>query len=74
MLSQKYELNKNDFLAITRQITIIYSPVIILFLEQIESWTLDIKIIIALIISTTIDIIRRFLKDYRDEIYNIWNN
>jgi hypothetical protein len=47
-----------------RTAMIIYSPVILLFLDQIQSWNFDIKILYALGVSVTIDVIRRFLKDY----------
>jgi hypothetical protein len=50
-----------------RNIAIIYSPVVLLFLDQIQNWNFDYKILIALAISTTIDTIRRFLKDYTKE-------
>lgn len=67
MYSKKFELSQTDVKAILRQITIIYTPVILLFLSQIENWEIDYKIILALAISTTIDICRRFLKDYTNE-------
>lgn len=62
--SKRFELSKYDYLAIWRNILIIYSPVIYLFLEQIEKWAFDYKIIVALAISTTIDTLRRYFKDY----------
>jgi len=64
MTSEKYKLDKQDLKAIKKQIIIIYTPVILLFLDQIEKWQFDIKILWALGLSITIDIIRRFLKDY----------
>ncbi len=63
-LSKKFELSKTDVEKVVRNIAIIYSPVILLFLDQIQSWQFDIKILYALAISTTIDIVRRYLKDY----------
>lgn len=63
-MSQKYQLNKDDLTKVLRQIAIIYWPVLILFLDQIETWEFDYKVILALTISITIDICRRFLKDY----------
>lgn len=68
MTSQKFSLDKTDIKEISKQVIIIYSPVFLLFLDQIESWEFDIKFIFALIISTTIDIARRFIKDYSDNI------
>ena len=64
MTSEKYKLDKQDLKAIKKQIIIIYTPVILLFLDQIEKWQFDIKILWALALSITIDLIRRFLKDY----------
>jgi len=63
-MSKKYSLNKQDLKRVIRQIVIIYSPVFILFLNQIQNWQLDIKIVYALILSTTIDITRRYITDY----------
>lgn len=63
-MSKRFELTKCDCKKIIRQILVIYSPVIILFLDQIQDWNFDIKIIYALIISTTVDVIRRYLTDY----------
>jgi len=68
MTSQKFSLDNSDIKEIFKQTIIIYSPVILLFLEQIEKWEFDIKIIFALIISTSIDIARRFITDYTNEI------
>jgi len=68
MTSPKFSLDNSDIKEIFKQAIIIYSPVILLFLEQIEKWEFDIKIIFALIISTSIDIARRFITDYTNEI------
>jgi len=64
MNSKKYSLNKQDLKKVIRQIIIIYSPVLLLFLNQIQDWHFDMKIVYALIISTSIDVLRRYLKDY----------
>ena len=63
-MSKKFELDFEDFKKILRQIAIIYSPVILLSLDQISNWAFDYKILIALAVSTTIDMVRRYLKDY----------
>lgn len=65
--SKRFELSKEDKNKIVRNIAIIYSPVVLLFLDQIQNWNFDYTILIALAISTTIDTIRRFLKDYTKE-------
>jgi hypothetical protein len=36
MTSQKFSLNKKDFEELFKQVMIIYSPVLLLFLQQIE--------------------------------------
>ena len=43
---------------------IIYTPVVILFLDQIQYWGFDLKIIWALAISVTVDIFRRYIRDF----------
>jgi len=63
-MSKWYSLSKTDLKKVLRQIVIIYSPVILLFLNQIKDWHFDMKIIYALILSTTIDIARRYITDY----------
>jgi len=63
-MSKKFSLSKTDLKKIIRQIIIIYSPVILLFLNQIKDWHFDIKIVYALIISTSVDVLRRYLTDY----------
>ena len=62
--SEKFALSKEDLKKVIRTAMIIYSPVILLFLDQIQKWEFDIKILYALGVSVTIDVIRRFLKDY----------
>jgi hypothetical protein len=62
--SEKFTLSKEDLKKVIRTAMIIYTPVILLFLDQIQKWDFDIKILYALGVSVTIDVIRRFLKDY----------
>jgi hypothetical protein len=62
--SESFEFDLKIIKSVIRQMIILYTPVILLFLDQIQKWTIDPKIIIALVISTTIDIIRRYLTDY----------
>ena len=62
--SKAYSLNKQDFKALFREMIIIYSPVILLFLEQIEAWNFDYKVLFALAVSITINMVRRYLTDY----------
>jgi len=63
-MSNKYELKKEDLKRIVRQILIIYTPVILIFLEQIQSGNFDMKIIYGLIAGTSIDGLRRYLTNY----------
>jgi len=63
-LSKKYELNSNDLQSILRNLAIIYWPVLMLLLNQLQEGNFDFKVLYALAISVTIDVIRRFLKDY----------
>lgn len=62
--SKRFELNKEDLKRIVRQMLIIYTPVVILFLDQIQYWGFDLKIIWALAISVTVDIFRRYIRDF----------
>lgn len=62
--SESFEFDMTIIKSVIRQIIILYTPIILLSLDQIQSWTIDYKIILALFISTTIDIIRRYLADY----------
>lgn len=62
--SWSFEFDFKIIKSVIRQIIILYTPVIILFLDQIQKWTIDSRIVIALALSTTIDIIRRYLTDY----------
>jgi len=63
-MSKRFELGFEDYKRIARQVVIIYSPVILMFMSQIESWNFDYKIIYALLLSTTFDVARRYLTDY----------
>lgn len=67
MKSRRFELSEKDFSSIIRQIFIIYTPVIYLFLDQLKSGEIDYRIILALLISTTADILRRYLTNYQNE-------
>lgn len=62
--SKSFEIDYTNIKSILRQIIITYTPVILIFLDQIQKWTIDPKIIIALVISTTVDVLRRYLTDY----------
>jgi hypothetical protein len=63
-MSKRFELNKEDYRRILRNVIVIYSPVIILGLDQIQSWSFDTGVLYALAISISIDALRRYLTDY----------
>jgi len=67
MKSACMELNKEDWKRIIRQIAIIYWPVWLLCLQQLDTWNFDYKVLWALALSITFDIGRRYLKDYIQE-------
>lgn len=66
-MSKKYCLSMTDIKKIARNIAILYSPVILIFFEQIQHWVFDEKILYALFLSTTIDIVRRYATDYTEK-------
>lgn len=63
-MSKKYCIDIIDMQKWLRNALIIYTPVFLLALNQLQNWNFDIKIIYASIISITIDLVRRFLNDY----------
>ena len=63
--SPALSLNTEDYKRIAQQVLVIYSPVFLLFLDQIQAWEFDYKILIALAISTTFDIIRRYIRELK---------
>ena len=63
--SPKNTLNKEDYKRIATVFIVTYSPVIILFLDQIQAWEFDYKILVALAASTTFDIARRYIREVK---------
>lgn len=63
-MSNKYELKKEDLKRIARQILVIYTPVLLLFLSQMEDWGFDVNVLYALAVSVSIDALRRYLTNY----------
>jgi len=63
-LSKKYELNKWDIIRWMRTASVIYTPVLLLFITQIENNELDFKVLYALWVSISFDLIRRYLTNY----------
>ena len=62
--SKNFEFDFETLKRLGRNALIIFTPVIILFLNQIQSWTMDYKIIVAAAMSIWIDACRRYLTDY----------
>ncbi len=72
--SKKNSLNKQDYINIGKTILAIYSPVILLFLDQIQDMSFDWKILAALWVSVTVDIVRRFVADNRKNLLTTINS
>ena len=62
--SKRLQLNREDLKKIVRHAAIIYGPVVLMFLDQIQSGEFDWKILWVLSLSVTIDFIRRLFTDY----------
>lgn len=62
-MSRKNSINLEDVKRVVRTTAIWYTPVVLLFLDQIQKGQFDTKILYALAISTTADIVRRYLAD-----------
>lgn len=62
--SKRFELDTETLKRLGRTALIMFTPVILLFLNQIQTWTMDYKIIVATAMWIWIDAIRRFLTDY----------
>lgn len=62
--SWKYQFDITSFKKLARNSLIMFTPVILLFLDQIQAWTMDYKIIVATAMGIWIDAVRRFLTDY----------
>lgn len=65
MAKKKNTLNIEDFKRIGRNILIVFSPVLILFLEQIQKGEFDFKVLYALSVSVIIDGIRRYMREVK---------
>ena len=62
--SKAFQLDMETLKRLWRTALIMFTPVILLFLDQIQTWTMDYKIIVATAMGIWIDAIRRFLTDY----------
>lgn len=61
-MSPKFSLDKEDAKAILRTAAIIYAPVALLALDQIQAGKFDVSLLYAAAVSVTIDIVRRWIK------------
>jgi len=62
--SKKYQLDIDSIKRLLQKAIIFYTPVILVLLDQVQKWNFDYKILYAMWLSMTIDLIRRFLTDY----------
>lgn len=62
-MSRKNSVNLEDAKRVARTTLIWYTPVVLLFLDQIQKGQFDSKILYALAISTTVDVVRRYLAE-----------
>ena len=62
--SKKYQLDIDSIKRLLQKAIIFYTPVILVLLDQIQKWNIDYRILYAMALSMTIDLIRRFLTDY----------
>lgn len=62
--SGKFQLDKESIKRLLQKVFIFYTPVILVLLDQIQKGNFDYKILYAMGLSMTIDLIRRFLTDY----------
>ena len=62
--SKRFQLDTETLKRLGRTALIMFTPVILIFLDQIQNWTMDWKIIWATAMWIWIDAVRRFLTDY----------
>ena len=62
--SKKYQIDIETFKRLLQKAIVFYTPVILVLLDQIQKWTIDYKILYAMAVWITIDLVRRFLTDY----------
>ena len=65
--SKKYQLDINSIKRLLQKAFIFYTPVILVLLDQVQKGNFDYKILYAMGLSMTIDLVRRFLTDYSKE-------
>ena len=62
MYSNMFSLNKNDVVKIIHNTFIVFGPVLLVMMTQIQAGQIDMNIIYALIFTTIIDIMKRFMR------------
>ena len=62
-MSPAFKLDFQDFKSIIKSMIFYYSPVLLLFTNQIQAWTFDYKILGWLVLSTSIHWIQKYLTD-----------
>ena len=63
-MSKKFELTKQDIMEWGRNVLVMFWPVFLLLLDQLEQGIVEVKTLIALGGSIAIDFFRRFITDY----------
>ena len=62
--SGKFQLDKDSIKRLLQKAVVFYTPILLVLLDQIQKWNIDYRILYAMALSMTIDLIRRFLTDY----------
>ena len=62
--SKKYQLDIEAVKRLLQKAIIFYTPVILALLTQLQNWNIDYKVLYAMAVWITIDLLRRFFTDY----------
>ena len=65
--SKKYQLDINSIKRLLQKAVVFYTPILLVLLDQIQKGSVDYRVLYAMWLSLTIDLIRRFLTDYSKE-------
>lgn len=65
--SAKFQLDKDSIKRLLQKAVVFYTPILLVLLDQVQKWIFDYKILYAMGVSMTIDLVRRFLTDYSKE-------
>lgn len=65
--SKKYQLDINSIKRLLQKAVVFYTPILLVLLDQIQKNNIDYRVLYAMWLSLTIDLVRRFLTDYSKE-------